>query len=446
MSLSTIVVRVQSSIGISRITLNKNGSLGDLKRELSKRIQIDGESNVKLVNDDTDAEIIGEDSDLLHSLNITHGTCLRLENSPIGPGGSIGVLRYVNVPDPNVDKNKEPSKEDDGDSKNPTTSSQAEPQQSKEPKFKSFDSWLKDNGYNLGELPLRQSYKRVIVEKGKMIKVPLGITIKHQPYRHVDHLEMMAVDNIQDFANYWMNDLEMEQRRAGWLYGYYVEDSHYPLGIRAVCEAIYEPPQVSDACDVKFLEDDFLQTVDTIAERLGLERIGHLFTHLPRDQYLSPQDIIDCAKIQLERARNCHYTGYPVSTHVTCTLHIGNDGKPCLNAFMVSDVAMVLLRDGLIDDQQPGLEVQVAKPRHKSELLPRIFVPGKETESIDPDWFVVRVNESAPIKKCSIFKHFDFPRMNRGKNQIGPVEVGKYFAQKLMSFTNSGYIDADPRH
>lgn len=49
---------------------------------------------------------------------------------------------------------------------------------------------------------------------------------------------------MNQFVRYWQEDLEMQQQRAAWLIGYFKEDSHYELGIRAVVEGLYEPPQV----------------------------------------------------------------------------------------------------------------------------------------------------------------------------------------------------------
>ena len=45
--------------------------------------------------------------------------------------------------------------------------------------------------------------------------------------------------------NYWVENSYAIQR-VGYLYGYYAEDPNYEDGIRAVIEAVYEPPQIDD--------------------------------------------------------------------------------------------------------------------------------------------------------------------------------------------------------
>ena len=66
----------------------------------------------------------------------------------------------------------------------------------------------------------------------------------------------------------------MAIQRAGILYGYYAEDPNYPQGVRAIIEAIYEPPQLGEVTSVEILEDPYQTIVDMVAEALGFERIG----------------------------------------------------------------------------------------------------------------------------------------------------------------------------
>ncbi|EDO06559.1 nuclear protein localization protein 4 (NPL4) family protein [Babesia bovis T2Bo] len=426
-----MIIRVLSSIGISRISLKPSATLGDLKAEIRSRIQIPEGVELKFVFCDNNLEINGEDYAVLADLGIEHGTSLRL----ITLQGSTTInqnLSYVSMCKVDSPAEAPITSTVDSTVASPSVDKEETDDVGSSSHFKSFDAFLRDSGYPLSDLPLRQSYKPILIERGKMNKLPSSVTVKHQPYRHVDHIELMNVQDIHNFANYWMNDLEMAEQRAGWLYGYYVEDSHYPLGIRAVCEGIYEPPQHSTLCDVEFLPDEFISTVDAIAARLGLERIGHILTHLPRENYLSPQDVIDSAKVQLGRVHKTHYTRYPVSTHITCTLHPDSEGKPALNAFMVSDTAMALLRDGIIADVQPDpMVISMRQPTNKNEVLPQIIESGKEVTSFDPSWFVIRVNDSAPINPNSIFKYSDFPRENRTIRPITPDAVKKFFSSRL---------------
>lgn len=41
--------------------------------------------------------------------------------------------------------------------------------------------------------------------------------------------------------NKWTNNKHAIQK-VGWLYGYYTEDKNFEEGVRAIVEAIYEPP------------------------------------------------------------------------------------------------------------------------------------------------------------------------------------------------------------
>lgn len=120
----------------------------------------------------------------------------------------------------------------------------------------------------------------------------------------------MNVKEMDQFVRYWRQTLDMQQERAGWLFGYFREDSHYPSGIRAVVEAIYEPPQARDftffiflyslvfnnyqvweSGNIVFLDDPFLVTAKTVAASLGLEVVGWIFTHLPRVELLTSDEV-----------------------------------------------------------------------------------------------------------------------------------------------------------
>jgi nuclear protein localization family protein 4 len=261
-----------------------------------------------------------------------------------------------------------------------------------------------------------------------MIKMPPSVTLTHQPFRHVDHLEFMNVPEIQEFVRQWQLNLHMVTQRCGHMYGYYIEDPNYEGGYRAVLEAIYEPPQecVNDV-PIYDESDSFLPTVDLVAESLGLERLGFIFTSLGRDKetLLSSAEVVRAAKMQIARETRQHYTRCVLSKFVTCVTHpnLSEGGSPQTDAFMVSDQLCGMVRDNLIP---ADAKLQVNPKRVKlrlalpGELLPQVLEAGKNaSDEFDPDWFVVKVNSGAPVKPKSFFVHSHFPRENRqGAPQI----------------------------
>lgn len=59
---------------------------------------------------------------------------------------------------------------------------------------------------------------------------------------------------------------------------------------------------------------------DLVAERLGLERIGWIYTGLPRDELLNAQEVYEIAKLQTIYSSTEHYSGYRLSTFLSVTV------------------------------------------------------------------------------------------------------------------------------
>jgi nuclear protein localization family protein 4 len=314
-----------------------------------------------------------------------------------------------------------------------------------QPLHKTFETFLSERRYETGNLPGNLSYKSRTLDKGRMFKVPSAVTLTHQPFRHVDHLEFMNVPEIQDFVRNWQVNLHMVTQRCGIMYGYYIEDPNYEGGYRAVVEGIYEPPQQCiDDTAVADEKDDFQPTVDKIADALGLERLGFIFTSLGRDSehLMTSREVLRAAKMQIANETSEHYTKYILSKFVTCITHpnLKEGAQPETDVFMVSDQFCGMVRDKLIEtnekEQTNPKRVKIRKPL-PGELMPDVLEAGKNTTNeFDPDWFVVKVNSGAPVKPKSFFIHSHFPRENRpGAPQLRS-DIKKYLSKCSSSEPN----------
>ena len=77
------------------------------------------------------------------------------------------------------------------------------------------------------------------------------------------------------------------------MYGYYSEDPTYPGGVRLNVEALYMPRQKYENNVINILRDDYLYEADKVAEALGLQRAGWLFTSAFSDvEFLSSEQMI----------------------------------------------------------------------------------------------------------------------------------------------------------
>lgn len=89
---------------------------------------------------------------------------------------------------------------------------------------------------------------------------------------------------VDEFLNYWRLTLN---QRIGFLYGTYEATTDVPLGIRARVVAIYEPPQDSTRNEIQLLEDPRDAEVQEMAAKLGLRKVGWIFTDLLNHETIS---------------------------------------------------------------------------------------------------------------------------------------------------------------
>jgi len=308
-----------------------------------------------------------------------------------------------------------------------------------DPKFQSFDSFIRGRRYDTGALPGSQKYVTAKIKKGGMIKLPPSVSIKQQPYRHIDTLSVINVPEVENFIGYWNGFLlENAMQRVGWMYGYYLEDQNYDEGTRAILEGIYEPPQeMVGEMAVPMENDPSLPKVDRIAEACGLERIGWMFTTLLLDDgvLLCPEEVLRIARLQNENSSDKHFTKYSLSKFVSCAVRPDPEqgGSPGLNPFMVSEQACAMVRDGIMTTSPSDRRHCLLREAAPDESIPDFVVEGSSNKKIATDFFVVRVNDTAPKKHQRMFTHAEFPRENRPTHPQRRDDLKKYFSRVSKS-------------
>jgi nuclear protein localization family protein 4 len=118
--------------------------------------------------------------------------------------------------------------------------------------------------------------------------IPPSIHMKRQVYRHVDYAQIMNSEEVGQLIQHWF---KTSMQRVGYLFGYYAEDPTYEQGVRAIVEAIYEPPQQNDLNSSIILPDQLEINVNKIAEKLGMQRIGYIFTTYNNDVFLTAEEV-----------------------------------------------------------------------------------------------------------------------------------------------------------
>jgi len=447
-----ITVRLATPAGRSRIVLPLTATFKDLQEDVKKRTGVEPAAQRFALDPKGQQPISGSPTAALASIGIVNGVQLHLVNQEASIAAQVLTKVAVSVePEAPVKKGSEVAAAAPAANTSAASSSTAAPAGSStsvakaasgdalkvDPKFDSFDNYLKVRRWDTSSLTGGQRYISAKITRDGMIRIPPAVSIKQQPYRHVDNLSMINVEEIQNFIGYWTGHLlENAMQRFGYMYGYYLEDPNYPEGCRALVEGIYEPPQEMNGEMASALNDPHQARVDRIAEALGIEKIGWMFTTLPLEdgQLLSPTEVQRIARLQNEHSTDLHFSKYVLSKFVSCSVRpdTQNMGAPKLEPFMVCDQVCAMVRDGILCDS-PDRKHCVVREAQKGELIPEFLAEGKPNKKILTDFFVVRVNDVAPKRHTKLFVHADFPRENRQTHPQRRDDLKQYFKKRPSS-------------
>ncbi|KAL4658201.1 hypothetical protein GN956_G2963 [Arapaima gigas] len=221
---------------------------------------------------------------------------------------------------------------------------------------------------------------------------PSAITLSRQKYRHVDNI-MFENHTIADrFLDFWR---KTGNQRVGFLYGRYTEHKDIPLGIRAEVAAIYEPPQIGTQNSLELLEDPKEAAVEEIASRLGLCKVGWIFTDLlsedtrkgtvrytrNKDSYfLSAEECIMAGDFQNRKPNPCRLSpdGHFGSKFVTAVATGGPDNQVHFEGYQVSNQCMALVRDECLLPCRDAPELGYAKESTTEQYVPDVFYKDKD--------------------------------------------------------------------
>lgn len=215
----------------------------------------------------------------------------------------------------------------------------------------------------------------------------------------VDHIEFANPAIIDRFLNFWRKNAA---QRFGYLLGHYETYERVPMGVRAVVEAIHEPPQEGDIDGISVgmpWEDE--ARVEALAAACGLRVVGVIFTDLTPDPedatkvvckrhaksfFLSSLETLFAARLQREHRNPSRFsgTGHFSSKFVTCVVTPNEQNEIEVMAYQASDQAMGIVG---ADIAEPSVDPGVVRIREddgtKKRYVPDVFYRYKNTYGID---------------------------------------------------------------
>ncbi|KIS72305.1 putative nuclear protein localization factor and ER translocation component [Mycosarcoma maydis] len=296
---------------------------------------------------------------------------------------------------------------------------------------------------------------------------PSAITLQRQPYRMVDHVEFAHPDLIENILSFWRSTAT---QRFGFLLGRYEAYHDVPMGIKAVVEAIHEPPQEGELDGLTLgVPWEEQPRVEKLAKLCGLEFVGMIYSDLsPADPthqdpslagkvvckrhkdsfFLSGIETIFAAQLQLGNPNPSRFssTGRFNSKFVTCILSGTEEGAIDVSAYQISEQGMGMVQADMIEASVNPNIIRV-KPSEGERYVPEVFYRYTNEYKIDVkesakptfpvEYLIVNATHGFPNAPNPTFLSSKFPIENRpGLHDqdltVALTNIGKIVGQKEL--------------
>ncbi|KAK6459848.1 nuclear protein localization factor and ER translocation component [Scheffersomyces coipomensis] len=287
---------------------------------------------------------------------------------------------------------------------------------------------------------------------------PNAITLQLQKFRMVDHVEFSDSLIMNQFIDVWRHT---GVQRFGYLYGRYEAFDKVPLGIKAVVEAIYEPPQHGELDGITLLPWDNEAEVDAIANELGLYKVGITFTDLTdsglkdgtvlckrhKDSYfLSNLEILMASKFQIKypNATKFSSSGQFSSKFVTCVISGGLQGQIEPRSYQVSIEGEALVKADIITGSTQPSQIYV-NGTNETRYVPDIQysklneynleIKTNAKPTFPVEFLLVSLTDSFPLNPQPLF--------NNEANSIFVIENREFMGDLQNLQTCSKYLNSN---